>query len=365
MADPTTIDTSAATEGTKILTDAVSSLKDQYSQLMPKLEQHIAELGQSATSSTQIITQIGLLTAGLNRSRDAFSGLGRETGGFTSQLNSLGISLPRNVQNIISAADGGLRLQNTFITLSAKTGNLGKVFSEAGDNLENINSILDKQVQMMNATQIATGLSASEVERYYAALGTVPGGLNAMVNVQTKAGSSMNMLTAAIKFATGSGRDFDSVVTDLKNAFQDYGLTGESALKFSARMGEVSNNLGIDLESVQRHLTSTADAFKMFASGVENSSKLTQGLISLTNEYSQALKGTGLSGNAAIEVSKGLIESMAGLQAGQKAFLSAQTGGPGGLMGVFQIEKMLMTNPMEVFNKMRSQMRSQMGSIVS
>jgi hypothetical protein len=50
----------------------------------------------------------------------------------------------------------------------------------------------------------------------------------------------------------------------------------------------------------------------------------------------------------------------------QKAFLSAQTGGPGGLMGAFQIEKMLKEGDIEgVFKKVRDQMQKQLGPIVT
>jgi hypothetical protein len=84
------------------------------------------------------------------------------------------------------------------------------------------------------------------------------------------------------------------------------------------------------------------------------------------NKLMTAFKETGLSAKASTELISGITMQIGKLSIAQKSFLSAQTGGPGGLVGGFQIEKMLRDGKIdEVFDKMQTQMKRQFGKIVS
>ncbi len=131
-------------------------------------------------------------------------------------------------------------------------------------------------------------------------------------------------------------------------------------------MSEISSNLGIDLQSVQTSLSGAADAFKRFADAGADSARMAEGLARLTNEYSQALRNQGFSSSEALEVAQNLTKEIGNMDIARKAFLSAQTGGPGGLIGAFQIEKELREGKIEdVFKKVKEQMQKQLGSIVT
>jgi len=271
-----------------------------------------------------------------------------------------GISAVKNfVLNMAQSADNALRVQNAYIQLSAKTGNLSEVFAAAGPNLENLNALLEKQTALVANAVKTTGLAPEVVQNYYAQLGTIPKALEANVKSSGSASESISMLTATIKLATGTGRSYADVIDDLKVAFKDYNLTGEDALKFTARISEVSNKFGTNLDVVRDSLRGTANVFKMFGNEAEASARI-------LNNYVGALKSTGLSGDAAVDVVTNMTHAVANLNIAQKAFLSAQTGGPGGLMGGFQIEKMLREGKMDqVFEKIRTQMQKQFGQIVT
>lgn len=263
------------------------------------------------------------------------------------------------VMNLAQSADNALRVQNAYIQLSAKTGNLSAVYETAGPHLKNLNDLLEKQTAMTTNAIKATGLAPEVVQNYYAQLGTVPKALESVVQSSGSASKNISMLTATIKLATGTGRSYSDVIDDLKVAFKDYNITGESALQFTSRMGEISNKFGINLDVVRDSLKSTADTFKMFGNEAEGSAKI-------LNNYVGSLKSTGLSGDAAVEVVTSMTHAVGNLNIAQKAFLSAQTGGPGGLMGGFQIEKMIREGKLdEVFEKVRTQMQKQFGSIAT
>jgi hypothetical protein len=371
---------------------AMDNLSTSYSGFM----NNVAKVGHI---NEQQINQFGLLTNGLIGVRAAFSGVQLEGAGFSEQLKyltydiqqnggaiaklagfakTLGHSIPIEklktggaalmdyVERLALSADNAARLQKEFIALSAQTGNLGRVFSAAGPELKGLNEIVNRQSDYINAASRATLLSAEHVEKYYMELGKIPGAFESMIHVTETSGKTMNMLTAAIKLSQGTGRDFKEIVSDLTVAFKNYGLVGEDALKFSARMGEVANNLGVDLQTVTSNLTSAAGAFARFADVGEKSARMAEGLAKATNEYVQALKATGMSGTHALDVMRGMEDAIAGMNIQQKAFLSAQTGGPGGLMGAFQIEKMMRDGDFTgVLTKMRDQMRQQLGNIVT
>lgn len=275
-------------------------------------------------------------------------------------------SLQAFAMNLAKSADNALRTRTEFLSLSAATGNLNNIYKVAGPDLKNMNELILRQKEIIGSTSKATRLSTDQIEKYYSQLGRIPEALESVITGTSKSGTTMNMLTAAIKLSQGSGREFKDIMTDLSTAFKEYGLTGESALKFSARMGDVANNLGLDLASVTSHLTSAASAFSRFVTAGDSAYKMSEDLAKITNEYVQALKLSGVTGTHSLEVVKNMTSGIMNMNLQQKAFLSAQTGGPGGLMGAFQIEKLMREGKMvEVMKKVREQMSGQLGKIVS
>jgi hypothetical protein len=270
------------------------------------------------------------------------------------------------VVNLAKSADNGLKLQNAVIQLAGKTGNLNTVFELAGPKLQNINALLQKHAQMMADATQATGVAPEMVEKYYSELGQVPGALESLVTSTGNANQKTTMLTAAMKVAAGTGRSFEEIVDDLKVAFKDYGMTGENALKFSSQISAVTQNLGVELSTVRDALRSGAEAFKMFANAGESASRMSTGMAEVMNNYAKALESTGLNGTAAVDVIRNMTGQISQMGIAQKSFLSAQTGGGGGLMGAFQIDKMMRDGDLKgVFEKVRQQMQKQFGKIVT
>lgn len=299
-------------------------------------------------------------------------------GGLVSFAQSVfGQEVPKSVQtsvnavkiyinNLAQSADNALKLQNAFLQLSGKTGNLNNVFAIAGPKLENINALLQTQTKMMNDAAVATGAAPEVIERYYSELGTIPGALQSMITNSSDAQNNTHMLTAAMKIAAGTGRNFEEVVADLRTAFIDYGITGEYALKFSTEISAVTQNLEVEFNTVRDALKSNAESFRMFVGEGDKASKMASGLADIMNHYASALKTTGLSGTASVDVMRNMTSQITQMDIAKKSFLSAQTGGPGGLMGAFQIDKMIRDGDIKaVFEKVRVQMQKQFGQIVT
>lgn len=400
-----------AHESINSLNSATSFARDMFSKFETALNGYNMSLKNVGTLTDQQAAQFGFLTSSIIGARKAFDGLGtidtgnlrtvkdqieelkhtisnspmfdtvsKQVNAFTASLTNLGlpanevkkaaiegmVGLSKYAESFLESADNGLRLQNVMIQLAARTGTLGDIYRKAGEDLGDINSLLAQQNAIIAETVRATGLNEKQVESYYAALGTVPRALEENITGLAGANSSTNMLTATIKLATGTGQKYEEVIGDLRSAFKEYGMVGETALTFTARFSEISNKFGIELEDVRTHLMGAASAFKTFADAGTAAGRMSESLAGIMNDYVGELKNSGMSGEHASKVIKDMTDSVAGLSVAQKAFLSAQTGGQGGLMGAFQIEKMMREGKIdEVFDKVRNSMQKQFGKIVT
>lgn len=325
------------------------------SDVMVDLKEAFASGGTAAADLTSAVGILGkkLVDAGVPQSAitEAF-----KKGG--SAVVDLAVGLMKHADNMT-------RAQNAYLQMTAATGDLGNAWNAAGGDLQNMNDLVHKQTEMLGDTIEATGLSAKQVENYYSQLGQIPGALTAVIDTSEKGGATTSMLTAAIEVAAGTGRKYTDVMTDLKTAFRDYGLVGEDALRFSTRMSDVSTNLKAPIEDVTTALRGSADAFKMFATGQEAAASSAESLGKTLNTYGKALESTGLSATAAVEVAGNLSNQVARLSTGQLAFISQQTGGPGGLQGAARETLKLQTDPGAVVRDAMKTLQQQFGRIVT
>lgn len=284
-----------------------------------------------------------------------------------------GANIPLFIGNLLKSADASLAAQNAILKMAGATGQLDNVlkaaYVSADNKMGNMNEIISSHQQMIATTGNIVNLLPDQVEKAYAQLGVIPKGLegsmNAAGDVGARAGGQVNKLTAAILTAVGSQQDFKDVAEALRVSFREYNMETSKALQFSAQIAEVSRKTGTELEIVRRALLSSAEAFGKFNMKGEDASKITKGLSSIMNEYTQRLVSAGMGTNRAVATVQNMTKSIETMSMAQKAFLSAQTGGPGGLMGAFQLDKMMAEDPKKVFELTRQAMLQQIGPIVS
>lgn len=267
---------------------------------------------------------------------------------------------------LTTKADNMLRLESGYISLAGRTGDLGKIMNATGMDFNELSKLTETQAYLIKDTASATNIGKEEAEKYYTVFGRVPGMLTSVVQTGTEAGETINAMTAAIKVAHGTGKDAYEIQQQLNMAYHNYGLVGEEALNLTVKMNEAQRNTGLTTEMLNNALTSTASSLRGVADQGEAANRMAEGATSIYNNYVQALKATGVTADYAAGMVQNMTAQVRSMNTAQKAFLSAQTGGPGGLMGSFQIDKMLKEGDIEgVFNKVRQQMQKQLGSIVT
>jgi len=265
-------------------------------------------------------------------------------------------------KGILQSADNGARLQNAFVQVSAAGGGLTKVLAAAGPELSGMNNLLAQQAAAMAKTEKATQLSSTEVEKYWAEIGKIPGALQQVVVSNTATAGTTSALTAAIDVARGTGRSYSAVIEDVTKMYKAYGASVQEGLTFTARMTEVANRVGAPFEDVHRALTASADAFKMFVTAGEEAARNSGQIAQVMTDYSTALQKVGVSASNSVEMVQNMLTGVKNLGIEQKSFISMSTGGPGGLMGGFQIEKMIRENRIgDVMDKVMTSMQRQFG----
>lgn len=378
-----------------------------YSNLMGKLSSETSLMSDvfkkgSATTNTQAAA-ISMLSSKLVKANELFNNFGsginlNNVHSFTEQFNefssviknvfeagkdltpdklqekikqSLGFVIPIDqimkgadavlhfMEANLQSADASLRLREAILQSAAATGQLDSIYSSAGDELQNLNGILSQHTEILSKTLNSVNLDPKTVNSYYAALSKIPGMMNSVITTSDKNSEKLSALTATIQLAQGQNRDYESVIRDVNSAFVNYNANLEEALNYTGRVSEVSNRLGIDLRLVEDFAGKSAETFGKFGNNTDASAKI------LLN-YGKGLREVGASGAQAVSIVKEMESSISNLTMSQKAFLSSQSGGPGGLMGAFRIEKLLKEGKSdEVFEMIRKQITKQFGKTIT
>lgn len=285
----------------------------------------------------------------------------------TSELSKGTASFAAFAANILKTADNGLRMQHALLQLSSATGGFSDLMDEAGQDLTNMNQLLARQTLLISDASKDTHLGTKVLGEYWSQLGQIPNVLKE-INVELPGSSrSINILSAAIQMSTGTGRQYKDVLSDLKTATIEFGMSTSEAFSFTAKISELSGKLKAPLEDIQKGLLSTTREFKGFADAGEASARQSSSIANIMNTYGEALKNTGMTAQASVNLVSKMTSSISKLTIAQKAFLSQQSGGPGGLRGAFNIENMLRKGETEkVFEMVKAQMQKQFGgNIVS
>lgn len=302
-------------------------------------------------------------TASTALSESGIAGLISRLGGTVpkaTELAKMGFSgLTDYAMKFFQTMDQRSKLGNFFIESQAAVGGLSTTFAQSANPLDGFNDKLSKINQTLLSTQYGTHLTAEQISGFYSSLAMIPGAMDGFAQHTSKATEQTSILQASIELAKGTGTSYQTVITDISNAYEDLNLKGSHALDMTSRIAEISTKMGLRQADVRNLITTTAESFKYYGNSIDGASQLAL-------NYSQSLSKVGLSSKQVTEIISGFTTSIHNLGAAQKAYISQQTGGPGGLQGAFQIDKMLSEGKIsEVFDKMKGTIQKQFGKILT
>lgn len=326
-----------------------------------------------------LATEIALLSPQLIERSEipkAFEVIGDAAEGTSAKLNEAFMSMLKLIDpdltktktaqylaNLSAYAEAGKKFETGLVMSAAATGQLADVIGLTGENIDFLSLKSEAFSDMTVKIGNASGLSAAQVAKYAKELMAIPGALVDTDKPGEIAGQKIHYLDAAMKVATGTGQTFEQVMEDLSFSFENMGVKGEPALEFAARMQNASQAMGMPLKFVKQYTEEAASAFNMFAEDTKAAANMSQSAINIIGRLGPALQQSGLGPKAVSDVVKGVTDGIARMDTAQKAFLSSQTGGPGGLQGAFQIDQMLAEGKIDqVFDKVKQNMMQQLGS---
>lgn len=262
-------------------------------------------------------------------------------------------SVLKSIKDIADSAEGVENYRSSLMSMAATRGDLSSFFKEVGTNFENLDGFLKSDIATNTKLAESLGITLNEVERLNLSFSKIPGTLGATIAVGSDAVKQMSLLEAAVSLAKGTGRDFASVQTDISQAMNDFGFSAQKAIEYTSRISEVSKNGNVPLETTKNILGDISSSYRLYGNNVDAASRLTL-------KFYDNLRQSGVSIKDSQEMIKSFSQSVTSLTLSQKAFLSSQTGGPGGLLGGLQIEKMMADGKMdEVFDKVKNTLQKQ------
>jgi hypothetical protein len=290
----------------------------------------------------------------LDKFSEAIKSLGSIPG--MGGLTSILAGVTDQIKNFSAATAGVKKLENALIGMRGAFGGFEDVSRR--DFIAN----LDREIGRFNDTVIGVGnstnTSVDEVQKYAFELMKIPGAYDEIVSSGDGTGRQIKLLEAAMRTARGTTGDFRDVTGALDLEFRQFGTTTDKSLDFMSRMYEMSQTLGVSFQDFKGSVEDIVKGFAALGNTSQSATELVAGL-------SRSLMQTGLGIEPTNRVIGSITKSMEGLGIAQKAFLSQQTGGAGGLQGAFQIDQMIAEgNVRGVYEKMEESLKRQFGGSI-
>jgi len=263
---------------------------------------------------------------------------------------------------MLTGADNALRLQNAMYQLTMQAGDskdlfqgIDGLFGGMSSGFENVGDVMTQFNTVLEQGSAALGGNQELAAKYMAEINRMPGGFRAIIAPLKIGSDQTNILTASIQYAVGAGRKQEDVFSDMSKAMSEYSVSGGDALRFSARMSEVSESLGAQFKDVQSALHGAIDEFKTFVNKGADAQAMTQGMADSMKNYVQELVAVGVPAQNAIEMFKNYSSRIKDMTLGQQAFLSTMSGGGGGLRGALKVQEDIAKGN---FDKIRGEVES-------
>jgi hypothetical protein len=165
-----------------------------------------------------------------------------------------------------------------------------------------------------------------------------------------------------MRVVTGAGREQKDMTDAISVAYENLGNAqnaniekDQRAVDLFSTMIELQSRMGVTFETSRDALAAVAKEFR-------NVGDETDGAAKIFDTFGNALRNTGITASASMTIVGDMIKGISDLTVGTKAFLSSQSGGPGGLQGSLQIDEMLRKHDLAgVMNIAQNALKSKFG----
>lgn len=259
------------------------------------------------------------------------------------------------IEGMAKGADRANSLERNIISMASSSGDLNSVLGKNGDTFRNLEQEYNAYINNAEKVGNATGHTMNEVMTFSKEMSKVPGALRSTIAVGEELGNTMNQMEAAFKLAAAYGQDSSKVADMLSSTYLRLGTTGTKAFEGINSVFKAAQDAKIPMEIVASTVQGASDKFRLLGDN-------TQAATAVVRTFGKAFQEMGLGAQGTSDIISSMIGGVARMSEGQKAFVSSQTGGPGGLAGSFQMDYAIQQGKMDqVLSKTMEAMQKQFG----
>ena len=256
----------------------------------------------------------------------------------TARMGVMGAAGAAGLGAFLKSADEAKKFEGIFLQTAASSGQLGKLYSDAGGaGLSKLGGLAENTEQILaNITESTHGNFQEIVSGYALLEKQIPGFLASTGAASSSAKSGMNQYQQAILLAAGTGRGLTETVNMMGVAFRN-GLSPENAAQYVAQISRTSQEnsaFGLTLADTSKFMGDQQNSFAMLSHGANDAQNV---LSALTPEFTKM----GYSAEQAAMMTSGLVGGLRNMNTAQLALLSQRSGGPGGMQGAYQVKELL------------------------
>jgi hypothetical protein len=250
-------------------------------------------------------------------------------------------TMTQGMVNFVKNAEEAEKLENAFVGLSSSGGELDKVFTSQGGILKDLQALTAAYTSRVEESADITKYSVHQTMDMANALKGIPELSDQLIRTNEENIGVTTSLTAAMTLMSGTGRNQTDVVKALNLAYDNLSDgqnkvndAAQRGMQYLATVSSISTDLKLKFDDVNKVMSEVAEQFKFVEDNTDASARI-------LGRYTDALRETGLTGKASMEIISKMTSNMKEMEMGTKAFLSIRSGGAGGLQGAFQIEQLM------------------------
>jgi hypothetical protein len=252
-------------------------------------------------------------------------------------------------------SDKVINVQRAIVATAAAQGHLTSVISDSDKTFKGLNQEYQNFVDLNYSTAHDTHQSVEAITDLYEVVKDLPGVFDKSITIGN---NSMGQMAAMSRMAAGFGVSNKSIGDELHALYERVGTEGKKAEETIANLHERAGDSKLRFPMFSKSVLDMADSFKMLGDNTDSATNI-------VSTFDDVLGKSNISPEALKQVVDGLGAGIKKMSEGQKAFVSAQTGGPGGLAGAFEIDYAIKEGKMdEVIKKTMSAMQNQFGGQV-
>ena len=247
-------------------------------------------------------------------------------------------------------ADGASQavgLEREILAMSVAQGRASDVFDVTTHKLKDVNELYEDFVNSSIQAAMATNQTVGSMMDLQKALSAIPGSLD-----------SATETVQASQLAAAAGRDQLKVAEQLSEMYTKLGTTEKDALTTLGYIHEKAGDSKLRMEAFNQTVMTVAGSFKMLGDN-------TVATTNFVSAFDKAFQDSKISPEAMKEVITSIGQGVQQMDVAKKAFVSATTGGPGGLAGAIQMDYAIQEGHADqVIRKTMLAMQSQFGGQV-